>query len=60
MLSNLVNDNQIDELRLVIHPVILGKGKALFKEVKYLHRLKLISSKATESGQVSVIYTFAQ
>ena len=60
MVSNLVNDNQIDELRLVIHPVILGKGKALFKEVKNLHRLKLISSKATESGQVSVIYTFAQ
>jgi dihydrofolate reductase len=33
-MSSLMNPGLIDEFRLVVNPLILGGGKALFKDVK--------------------------
>lgn len=57
LVSNLINHNLIDELRLVIHPIVLGKGKGLFKDVAARHPLKLKHSKSSESGQISLVYS---
>ena len=38
LVGSLMNERLIDELRLVVHPLILGGGKALFKDVKERHR----------------------
>jgi dihydrofolate reductase len=46
----------IDEVRLQINPLILGGGKALFKDVKGRHGLELIQSKSLSSGKLSVAY----
>ena len=39
--SSLMNMGLIDEVRLMVNPIILGGGKALFKDVKERHSLKL-------------------
>jgi dihydrofolate reductase len=57
LVSSLVNLGLIDELRLMINPLILGGGKALFKDVKERHSLKLIRAKQLKSGKVSLTYS---
>ena len=54
--SNLLNHGLIDELRLAIQPVIIGGGKALFKDVKGRHGLILKDAKTMASGEVQLIY----
>jgi dihydrofolate reductase len=55
--SSLVNMGLIDEVRLMVNPIILGGGKALFKDVKERHSLKLIRVKPFKSGMVSLTYS---
>jgi dihydrofolate reductase len=55
--SNLMNMGLIDEVRLIVNPIILGGGKALFKDVKERHSLKLIRAKPLKSGKVSLTYS---
>ena len=56
LVSSLMNLGLIDELRLLVNPLILGGGKALFKDVKDRHGLNLVSAKSLNSGRVSLTY----
>ncbi|MDW0151017.1 MAG: dihydrofolate reductase family protein, partial [Nitrososphaeraceae archaeon] len=56
LVSSLMNLGLIDELRLV-NPLVLGGGKALFKDVKERHSLKLKRVKSLKSGKVSLTYS---
>jgi dihydrofolate reductase len=55
LVSSLMNHGLIDELRLVVHPIILGKP--LFKDVKERHGLKFLGAKPLESGLVRLTYS---
>ena len=55
-ISSLMNMDLVDEIRLVVHPVILGGGKALFKHVNTRHALTLTDVKQVGSGSVRLIY----
>ena len=57
LVSSLMNMGLIDEVRLMVNPIILGGGKALFKDVKERHSLKLLRTKPLKSGKVSLIYS---
>jgi dihydrofolate reductase len=57
LVGSLMNARLIDELRLVVHPIILGGGKALFKDVKERHALRFLSAKPLESGLVRLTYS---
>src|SRR5262245_38256139 len=37
LVLTLMNEGVVDELRLVVYPIVLGEGKALFKDVKGRH-----------------------
>lgn len=50
------NLNLIDEIRLAIHPVILGSGLFLFENIDQKKKLVLLESKAHKSGVTLVKY----
>ena len=56
LVSSLMNLGLIDELRLVVQPIVLGKGKALFKDVKERYAFKLLGAKPLKSGIVRLTY----
>ena len=56
LVSSLMNLGLVDEIQLVVNPIILGGGKALFKDVKDRHALKLVQAKPFKSGKVSLTY----
>jgi dihydrofolate reductase len=47
----------IDEYLIVVHPVILGKGKLLLKDLNVRQNLKLIGTKPFYSGAVELSYS---
>jgi dihydrofolate reductase len=59
LVASLLNENLIDELRLIVHPIVLGKGRALFSGVNERLSLDLVEAKSTESGRVIVTYRIA-
>jgi dihydrofolate reductase len=57
LVSSLMNAGLVNELRLLINPVVLGGGKALFKDVKERHALTVMRAKPLKSGKVSLTYS---
>jgi dihydrofolate reductase len=56
LVRSLLQEDLLDEFKLMIHPVVVGKGKRLFTEDVDLKRLKLVDSKVTGTGVVIVTY----
>ena len=56
LVSTLMNEELVDELRLTVHPVVLGEGKPLFKDVAQRHALTLRPAKSLPGGRVSLVY----
>ncbi|MGA8215359.1 MAG: dihydrofolate reductase family protein [Candidatus Sulfotelmatobacter sp.] len=54
--SHLLQLGLVDEYRVILTPVMLGKGTPLFKDVGERIRLKLINAKAFGSGAVLLRY----
>jgi dihydrofolate reductase len=54
--QSLVASGLIDEYRLAIHPVMLGRGQSLFPELRNPVDLRLISATPFGSGVVGVVY----
>jgi dihydrofolate reductase len=53
----LLENTLLDELRLLVHPYIAGKGKKLFEANLDMNTsLKLIDHKAFNNGVVLLIY----
>ena len=59
LVASLLNEDLIDELRLIVHPVVLGKGQALFGGVNKRLSLDLVEAKSTGSGRVILTYRTA-
>lgn len=57
--TSLLNAGLIDEFILSVHPIILGSGKELFRNIKKRIGLKLEESKTYESGLVQNRYILA-
>ena len=54
--SSLMNLGLVDELRLTLRPVVLGRGKPLFKDVAERHMLTLVRAEQREGEKVGLIY----
>jgi dihydrofolate reductase len=57
LVCSLMNQSLIDELRLVVYPIILGGGKPLFKDVTERHALKFVGVTPLKSGLVRLTYS---
>jgi dihydrofolate reductase len=54
--TSLLNEGLIDELKLIVHPILLGGGKALFAGVDRRRLLRLVSAEAISEGRVVLTY----
>ena len=54
--SAFIERGLVDEFRLVVHPVVLGKGKAFFPRLARAIGLRLTETRTFESGVVYVGY----
>ena len=54
--QTLIEHDLIDEYSLMIHPLILGTGKRLFREGTPSRRLRLVDSKPTSTGVLILTY----
>jgi dihydrofolate reductase len=59
LVQALVNDGLVDELRLMVFPVVLGAGKRLFGETSDKRRLRLSDSKTVGDGVQILTYEAA-
>ena len=56
LVTSLLNEGLLDELRLIVHPLLLGGGKALFAGVEKHRALQLIQAQPTDSGKLLLTY----
>jgi dihydrofolate reductase len=56
LIATLTRLNLIDEFQLCIHPIILGSGLPLFKEINNRINLKLLKTKTFDCGAVILYY----
>lgn len=56
LVRSLLRNDLLDKLTLMIHPVVVGKGKRLFEEGAPLKRLQVTESKTTRTGVLIVAY----
>ena len=57
LISSLMNLQLVDEFILAVHPVVLGSGKPLFKEIAERTWLTLTDNKVYDNGLVFLTYT---
>ena len=56
IVSALTELGLIDEYRLIVNPIVLGKGKSLFSNMEKRYKLQIIEVKEFKSGNISLHY----
>jgi len=56
LVRSLLRDRLLDELRLMVHPLIMGSGKRLFDDGADRKALELVTSRTFATGVVSLAY----
>jgi dihydrofolate reductase len=56
LVSTLIQHRLVDEFRLMVHPVLLGSGRALFQNASEKLVLKLVQTQSFSSGIVVLTY----
>ena len=54
--ASFLEQGLIDELRVILTPIVLGDGNTLFDGIKKRHPLRLLSTRTFKSGSVVLIY----
>lgn len=56
LVTSLLNDGLLDELRLIVHPLLLGGGTPLFEKVTGRRPLHFVQAEAADRGKVVLSY----
>lgn len=56
LVQTLIEHDLVDEYRLFVHPLVLGKGKRLFRETSRPLRLRLVDCTPTTTGVLLLAY----
>jgi dihydrofolate reductase len=57
IVANLLDSGLVDELRLTMHPLVVGRGLALFAESQIRRSLELQDVRQLDGGRVHLLYT---
>jgi dihydrofolate reductase len=60
LVQSLFEHDLVDELRLMIDPVVVGGGKRLFRDDRALRPLRLVDSQVTSKGAILATYARAE
>jgi dihydrofolate reductase len=60
LVRSLLEDGLLDELRLMVHPIVVGSGKRLFEDGGDQKALELVDSKTFSTGVLYLTYQPAQ
>jgi dihydrofolate reductase len=60
LVQSLLELDLVDELRLMVFPIVLGKGKRLFGDTSEMKSLELVDSKPLEDGVFLLTYRPSQ
>jgi dihydrofolate reductase len=52
----LIQSNLIDEFRLIVNPVVLGRGQPLFKDIQQPYDLKFVKNRTFQNGNILLYY----
>ncbi len=56
IVSQLAQENLIDQYQLIVNPIVLGAGRTLFEGMKTQLRLKRVQSRTFKNGNVLLTY----
>lgn len=56
LVESLLRDGLLDELALLVHPIVVGGGRRLFEDGAYCTALRLVESRSFGTGVVSLRY----
>jgi dihydrofolate reductase len=56
LVRGLIREGLLDELRILVHPVLVGQGARLFEADSGQHPLELVDSQRLASGVINVTY----
>lgn len=59
LVRSLIQEGLLDELRLLVHPVLVGSGARLFQGGEKQAKLELAESQALKSGVINLTYRSA-
>lgn len=57
--ASLIDAGLVDELRLIVYPLIVGSGKELFGTTELRRLLQLRKARKLSNGRLSVTYDIA-
>ena len=58
LLASLIDAHLVDELRLIVHPVLAGGGPTFLDGITRREQLELVTAEPTPSGRVNLAYRF--
>jgi dihydrofolate reductase len=56
LVRSLLRDGLLDELKLMIHPIVVGSGKRLFEEAEEQTNLELVDARTFSTGVLYLTY----
>jgi len=56
--SSFINMGLVDEMALAVHPILLGSGKSLFRNIPGRKALQLINTQTYPNGLIMLSYKF--
>jgi dihydrofolate reductase len=60
LVQSLLRDGLLDELALLVHPIVVGGGRRLFDDGTYGTMLRLVDSRALRNGVLALTYAPAR